>query len=1050
MAQTIQGSGNILVPFNDLNALTWDNSLVIGLDDPDTVFGGELDDDEITIISSGGGGLINGWTVQAGNGNDEVDLYGSPIGVRVELGLGNDEVNIEDNGPLRTVFLNSTFLGGDGEDFFDAEVDGNSSLFDGGADDDYFSFQKISTTTVYGGTGNDDFYLEDFTTKSLVEMQDGDDYLRSDSSIATTTILGGIGNDGFIFFDFNYLRRISVEGGEGNDYFDLEESHDQKTSVKFSTFKLGDGADTLESDAGTSLTTIQAGSGDDLLTIQDNDTLIEKSLISLDEGDDQLYSNATLTSATISGGTDNDTIIFVQSGQSHSSSSIVGGSGNDYIHTNSSDLSSMTIDGGDNNDTIYAAEYDESIVSSSIAGGSGDDTITSNSGSLNKVTIAGGSGKDEIYIQDTPASATITDSFIYGNADEDLFEIYPDISNSYLGGGNGHGDFHLYGDSFIGLSLYGGDGNDTVSFEAPSTTPTVSGSDFRTGASDDRLYLKGGFSTSNFMLGSGDDLLEFTATPGGFDTVTIISGTGHDTITDNGYALSLIKVSIASGDGNDVIDFGNSTGDSTSGISLSGGEGNDSITSTSTGKATITGAAGDDSIFSFEGNDLILAGAGVDAVEAGYGDDMISGGSDIDALYGDVSSAFTLGYTGGKDTIYGGTGNDLVFAGLVGEDDEANSIYGDVSTTIVGGAVTETLTGVEGADILVGGNNNDTIYAYANTTVAGAGAKDTVVGAGGNDTIVGSATGANWLFGDVYETASTGASNSGVAFADIDFVSDSGLDFRQVNASLSNSLTSTTSPVNTGVPSIFGGSGESIAQEYAANNGLDSFISDIAKTLAPDSTSGSGIPDAYETASGGYNGELAGADSIVGGNGGNVIFGGGGNDIITTGSGVDVIIGGEGGDSITGGSGNDLFIQGTGSSNLPTAIDQGSAYTFTFNNGVDVITDFKTGTFGSPLETMAFEGWNADGTGAKFINNLGSPLGEIGKDAIVVFSGNYNAGNNTFATTTSTGGADVLVLLGTADVNIGDLDNNISASGNQTVILLGAGSSQSISVSNFI
>ena len=89
--------------------------------------------------------------------------------------------------------------------------------------------------------------------------------------------------------------------------------------------------------------------------------------------------------------------------------------------------------------------------------------------------------------------------------------------------------------------------------------------------------------------------------------------------------------------------------------------------------------------------------------------------------------------------------------------------------------------------------------------------------------------------------------------------------------------------------------------------------------------------------------------TLIGGKSGSVISGLGGSDTLTGGVGADTIIGGLGDDLLTGGKGVDHFV---------------------FNNadeGLDTITDFKSGTDWLQISADGFGGGLVAGAGASLI-----------------------------------------------------------------------------------
>jgi Ca2+-binding RTX toxin-like protein len=84
------------------------------------------------------------------------------------------------------------------------------------------------------------------------------------------------------------------------------------------------------------------------------------------------------------------------------------------------------------------------------------------------------------------------------------------------------------------------------------------------------------------------------------------------------------------------------------------------------------------------GRDTLFGDAGEDTVSGNEGDDILYGGNDDDRVNGG----------GGMDTVYGGTGDDILY-GIDGND------------RLYGGTGNDVLDGGDGFDLLSGGSGND-------------------------------------------------------------------------------------------------------------------------------------------------------------------------------------------------------------------------------------------------------------------------------------------------------------------------------------------------------
>jgi len=112
--------------------------------------------------------------------------------------------------------------------------------------------------------------------------------------------------------------------------------------------------------------------------------------------------------------------------------------------------------------------------------------------------------------------------------------------------------------------------------------------------------------------------------------------------------------------GADTLDFHTNT----TGVTLSGGDGNDHLIGGS-GDDYLYGGAGDDHLEGGAGNDHLYGGAGNDILEGGDGNDYLDGGAGADKLYGGAGND-TLVYDAADTVIDGGTGTDTLLINTSG------------------------------------------------------------------------------------------------------------------------------------------------------------------------------------------------------------------------------------------------------------------------------------------------------------------------------------------------------------------------------------------------
>lgn len=294
-----------------------------------------------------------------------------------------------------------------------------------------------------------------------------------------------------------------------------------------------------------------------------------------------------------------------------------GRGGNDVL----SGLSGNDVLLGENgNDTLYGGSGDDALL-----GGLGNDQLE---GGLGNDLLYGGTGNDTLYGE---ASTAVSgrgglDDTLSGDDGDDL--AIGGLGNDQLHGGSG--DDILYGDTSTLLIdaggndtihgdtgsdvLWGGGGNDQIyggTGDWDTTSPMTDHDTIHGGYGNDRLWGSGG---SDLLYGdSGDDVIyNFFQNRG-----TLKIGQYPMSEAHGGDGADLIAVTRGSVTG----DAGDDTLYSAYGTTLSGGAGNDAIINgvdaweIDDGKRSTTvlhGDAGDDSLFASKGPNVLYGDAGAD------------------------------------------------------------------------------------------------------------------------------------------------------------------------------------------------------------------------------------------------------------------------------------------------------------------------------------------------------------------------------------------------------------------------------------------------------
>ena len=292
------------------------------------------------------------------------------------------------------------------------------------------------------------------------------------------------------------------------------------------------------------------------------------------------------------------------------------------------------------------------------------------------VTVLGDNTNDIISLSGNASQTAFTVSV---NGDASLRQTFLNADISRVVVYSGAGDDQVNNTLVIPSTVYGGNGDDTIS--GGSAADLLYGGDGADtiwgGSADD--YLQGGEGNDNLRGGEGSDRLRGD---GGDDDLR--GGDGDDLLeegTGNDFIL---------GEAGDDEALGNSGNDR-----IGGGLGND----------VLSGQEGDDSVFGDDGEDRLYGQGGSDKLYGGNDGDQLFGGADNDQLRGDA----------GNDTLYGGDGNDFL-EGSTGDDflfgesgnDEARGNSGNDS--LRGGTGNDVLSGQEGDDRIYGGDGDDDLY----------------------------------------------------------------------------------------------------------------------------------------------------------------------------------------------------------------------------------------------------------------------------------------------------------------------------------------------------
>jgi Ca2+-binding RTX toxin-like protein len=520
-----------------------------------------------------------------------------------------------------------------------------------------------------------------------------------------------------------------------------------------------------------------------------------------------------------------------------------------------------TADGGTGNDYVALGEGNDSFGSWS-ADNAGDDTIFGEGGND---LIIGGAGNDAVSgdLGDDTLSGQMGSDTLYGGEGADAFWITDDHE---------------------GDTLFGGAGVDIVAF---SHFLTASGVTVTAAGADSGSYV-------------------FNATPGGFSQgqgsyfgTEQVSMTVYDDRYDGAAGTSAVTVS--GREGNDSITGGSQSDVLMGGAdrdTILGGEGNDTIEG-GTGDDSLRGGAGDDSLRGEEGNDTIDGDAGANVIDAGAGDDLIY-------VYSDH-----LG-----DTVTGGSGLDRIDFALGGGDTTGLNLTlsgaGAGSGTF--GSNTFQFTQVESFDLTSANDSFDASASNEAVTVAGSGGDDRLTGGQGNDLIEGG-TGADTLRGGAGADTLQGGD-------DADLIHGAAGDSVTGGEGGADNDTLVLNYADVQSITYGGGTNEAGTVTFTAASGggtlTFSEIENVVLQGVVDGTAGADTMQAgYTDAQGDQiDGADGNDDTILGYGGNDIILAAAGNDVVEGGEGEDVLAGGAGNDTLSGGTEDDTLLGGAGADSM--------------------------------------------------------------------------------------------------------------------------------------
>ncbi|MBC7784229.1 MAG: hypothetical protein H7144_10345 [Burkholderiales bacterium] len=642
---------------------------------------------------------------------------------------------------------------------------------------------------------------------------------------ATASIECGDGDDA-LYLDQGFARSITAVGGDGNDqivvapiFSPFEESALASSAIPAAAAKVAD----------PSGVTIKAGAGNDYVGLGASTA----ALVYLGVGNDTLE-GANLEGAIVYGEAGDDFMnvgYYDERRGGGGASQLYGGPGNDLLNLENTDSGSGLF-GGSGNDHLVT----DNLIQCQILGDQGDDFIETGASSS---TIRGGQGNDSIQIRNS-----------YGF----IGQVYGDDGNDIIDAG----------DSTVGSSMHGGNGNDSIIGTA----------------GDD--YLDAGAGTDLIDTRYGNDTV--ASSDGQRDA--ILKRSGNDSLLMDRYDRIApdVKITFDNGD-----------------LKIIGTRYSDAITLAAVIDSSKNGSPRVLKIVNggiFEIYELLTADFVVSldklksiTIECGGGDDGIMA----------VEQSLTINTKVDIDVpllIKGGDGNDKIHSQFIGP------------TTFDAGAGDDTYRHFgrsKFATTLIGGSGNDDFFTFSSASIDGGAGDDRLHVYNGSATIQGGDGDDDVFIENSHSQVTSYLINTGDGDDEIRFnLGINANSSAHIEAGGGNDAVLLSVQLRNAVVYLGSGNDTVTFDSYGDNYATDTIYGQDGNDFI-----NAGQVEGEMLLDGGAGDDkligAAGHDRLYGHGGRDFIEGGDGNDIVQGGAGDDTLIGGKGSDRIYGNAGADLL-----------------------------------------------------------------------------------------------------------------------------------------------
>jgi len=382
----------------------------------------------VTIADNGGGTAADTGTLNAGAGDDNIDIETGTIAVAVDAGAGDDTITLTSVGALATINAN------EGDDTIEMDEDATAYVVIGGAGDDTYDFGSETSmdATIVDASGSDDTLVigANHDSSGAELALSGIDVFEMGSNNLTLND-NQFGNNNAVKIEGSGTLTVNARSGKAAtiDASDVTMTSSHTVSIVLSGDSKADaitgGGENETIDGAGGADTLDGGAGTDVLDVSTLYNVTETGSAAASTGVVVNMGNTAVSSTTVFSNVADYTaggIASVASGEAV------------YLYAANSTGNAATVDTFANFENVTGSTGADYIIGDAaanvITGGDGADYITTGSGADTVVIADTGAGNDTVsdFTAGTGGDVVRFDlsgaeEDAAGNADVDLINI---------------------------------------------------------------------------------------------------------------------------------------------------------------------------------------------------------------------------------------------------------------------------------------------------------------------------------------------------------------------------------------------------------------------------------------------------------------------------------------------------------------------------------------------------------------------------------------------------------------------------------------------------